>query len=233
MVYELKATKRDQNAEKRPEGLLPAVVYGPEVEENILIHLNSVEFDKLYGKAGESALINLSIEGEKEPREVLVKDVSSDPVKTMFLHVDFYQIKRGQKLEIEAQIVQVGEAPAEKVHSGILITNLDSVTLRCMPRDIISEVKVDLGLLKTFDDRIKVKDLNLPDTVEVLADLEEVVALVAPPTVEEKPTEAELKVSEEQAEGAEGETAEGEKAEGETDGDKTSEEAPAIEDKKE
>jgi len=229
MVYELKAKKRDQKAEVRPEGQIPAVVYGPELKENVLIHLSAVDFDKLYEKAGESSLINLSIEREKEPREVLVKDVSSDPVKTMFLHVDLYQIKRGQKLEIEAQIVLVGEAPAEKVHSGILITNLDSVTIRCLPRDIVSEVKVDLGLLKTFEDRIKIKDLNLPDTVEILADLEEVVALVAPPTVEEKPTEAEVKVAEEQAEDAE----EGDKTEGDSAEEKSEGSDPVAEDKKE
>ncbi len=189
MVYELNAKMRDvfgkNLATSREEGLVPAVIYGTELEKSITVFLNANEFSKIYKKASGSALINLKIEGETNPHEVLIKDVSVEPVKGGCLHVDFYQIKRGQKLEVDVGINFLGVAPAVKVLGGILIKNLDSIKIKCLPEEILSEVNVDLSKLSTFEDRIHIKDLALPESVEVLHDLEDVVVSVAAPTEED------------------------------------------------
>ncbi len=202
MIYALDVVSRKKQDQIRPEGIIPAVIYGPEVKENILLHVNAVKFQKLYDEAGESSLINLTVDGEKEPKEVLIKQVDMDPVKNKVLHIDFYQIIRGQKLEVEVELKFVGEAPAEKGLGGVLVTNLDSIKVRCLPKDMISEVEVDLGQLKTFDDRIQVKDIVFPESFEVQVDLDDSVALVAPPRLEEvteKPVEAVVEEAEVEA----------------------------------
>ncbi|MBU1132348.1 50S ribosomal protein L25 [Patescibacteria group bacterium] len=189
MLYELKAKKRDVFGKKvkelRAKGFIPAIIYGSEVEENVPVYLNSVDFEKIYEKAGSSALINLIIEGEEKQRETLIKDIDFDVVKSNPTHVDFYQIRRGQKLELEAELNFVGEAPAVKELGGVLIKAMDMLSIKCLPQDIVSEFNVDLSVLKKFDDKIKIKDLVIPENIEVLDEPEEVIALVAAPEAEE------------------------------------------------
>jgi len=190
MTYELKAIKREQFKKavqaKRAEGLIPAIIYGPELPENVPVFIKANEFKKIYDEAGASALVNLQLEGEKEAREVLVKQVDFDPVKVIPVHADMYQIKRGQKLELSAELNFFGVSPAEKNLFGTLITNLTEIAIKCLPKDIISKFDVDLSVLETFEDKITVRDLNIPSTIEVLTDLDEAVALVVPPRLEEK-----------------------------------------------
>jgi large subunit ribosomal protein L25 len=210
MVYEFKSEKREQGEKK--EKFVPAVVYGSEVKENPLIFIHEVDFKKLYDAAGESSIINLGIAGEKEPREVLIKDVTWDVVKDQIIHVDFYQIKRGQTLDVSIELNFVGEAPAEKALGGILVKSMDELNVRCRPADMISEIKVDLTVLDSFDKKIQVKDLNLPEGLEVMGDMDDVVMSVSEPRVEEeKPVVAEA------VEGEEGEEVKAE------DGDKPAE----------
>ena len=47
-----------------------------------------------------------------------------------------------------------------------------------MPADLIHEIEVDLSHLKNLEDSIRVKDLNVPKTIEVLDLSDEVVAIV-------------------------------------------------------
>ena len=64
---------------------------------------------------------------------------------------------------------------------------------------MLHEIEVDISKLETFDDIITIKDLNVPENVEILHDEEEVVATIAPPKVEEEP----IPVVEETTEGEE------------------------------
>lgn len=178
----------------RQQSLVPGVVYG-DIKENINIQMDSVKLEKLYNEAGESSIINLQIEGEKEPMEVLIKDVSYDPLLMKINHIDFYKIKRGQKIDAAVGIKFINQSPAVKELGGVLVEALDEVEIRCLPKDLIAEIKVDLSVLKTFDDSVYVKDLKVPAEVEILASLDEVVASVIPPReeeIEEKAPEAEM-----------------------------------------
>ncbi|KKQ80787.1 MAG: 50S ribosomal protein L25 [Parcubacteria group bacterium GW2011_GWC2_38_7] len=192
MIYDFKATVRKELKKKvgalRVQGIIPGVVYGPEVKENINLSLDSVKLEKIYHEAGENSLINLQLEGEAETREVLIKDIAFEPVSHRVSHVDFYQIKRGVKLNIEPELVFVGIAPAVKEIAGILIKSLAKIEIRCLPKNMISHIEVDLTTLKNFGDKILVKDLKIPADVEVLTDLEETVAVIAEPRAEEVAT---------------------------------------------
>jgi large subunit ribosomal protein L25 len=190
MIYNLEASIRKELKKKvqtlRKNSLVPGVIYGPEVKENINISIDAVKLEKIYNEAGENSLINLTLDSGKEALEVLIKDVVFSPVSHRIDHVDFYQIKKGQKLDIEPELVFFGVAPAVKELGGILVKNLDKIEIRCLPKDMISEIQVDLTSLKTFEDKILVKDLNIPESVEVLTDLEEAVAVISKPEEEEK-----------------------------------------------
>lgn len=186
MIYELKVNLRKKSEKSKFGENIVGIIYGPEIKENIAISVGFNEFNKMYDEAGESSLINLTVGDEKNAREVLVKEVDYDPVKDVIRHVDFYQIKKGQKLELAIELVFAGEAPVVKESGAILVKNKDKVNVRCLPKDIISKIEVDLSVLKAFDDKITLKDLKFPETIEVLDELEEVVAIAVKPAEEKE-----------------------------------------------
>ena len=71
----------------RENGRIPAVVYGHKVK-NILLDIDEKEFIKVFKTAGESSLIELDVEGEKEKRPVLVHEMQIDPVSDKVIHID-------------------------------------------------------------------------------------------------------------------------------------------------
>lgn len=212
MFYELKAKPRKEEGKKvrglRAGDLVPAVIYGPEVKENIILTLGYNEFKKVYDKAGENSLINLTIEGEGKPRETLVKDVSYEPLTDRISHVDFYQIKEGQKLEIKVSLKLVGESPAVKSLGGVLFQNLNELGVKCLAKDMISEIEVDISNLAAIDDKIVVRDLKVPATLEITEDLNTAVVIITLPEEEKVETAAAVEMpkveGEEKKEGEDG-----------------------------
>lgn len=178
----LKAQSRKDK--KIEEGNIPAVVYGKGIEAQN-IQMKKGAFDKIYQEAGESNLISLQVEG-KEPIQVLIKEVQTDPVKGFYLHADFYQVDMKAKITTEIPLEFIGESKAVKDLNGILIKNLDALEVECLPGDLVDHIEVDLSSLNTFDDAIKVNDLHIPETIEILTNVDSIVATVVEPRKEEE-----------------------------------------------
>ena len=198
-MVELKAKIRKLKGKKvrrlREKGILPAVVYGHNIPSK-MIKVSYNDFQKVLEKTGESTLIDLKID-QKKPVSVLIQDVQLDPVKDKIIHVDFYQVKKGEKIETEIELNFVGESKAVKELNGTLVKVMDKIPVRCLPKDLIQELDVDISSLNTFDDVIRVADLSFPPGIEVLVDSEETVASVSPPEKEEEEKVGEEKLEEE------------------------------------
>lgn len=188
---------------------LLAVLYGPETK-NQPIEVSLKDFKKVFSEAGESSLISLELEGKKF--FVLVHEVQKDPVSQEFIHVDFYQPILSKEVEVKVPLVFEGEAPAVKDLSGTLIKEFQEVEVSALPQNLPHEIKVNVLNLKTFEDEILVKDLELPAGVRVLKDPETIVAAVLPPQnveeelekpIEEKVEEVEVIEKEKKEEAAE------------------------------
>lgn len=168
----------------RQTGQLPAVVYGHGVEpKNILVDYQL--FAKAYQTGGESTLVDLRID-QAEPVKVLIQDVQRDPTTEQFLHVDFHQVRMNEKIRAEVELKFIGEAPAIKELSGVLVTTLDTLSIECLPNDLVHEIEVDLSKLKTFKDSIHVADLAMPKGITVMVPADEVIALVQEPRSEKE-----------------------------------------------
>lgn len=178
----------------REAGQIPAVVYGKGSESRSLA-VDFSAFNKIYGKAGESTLIDLKVV-DAEPIKILIKDVQLDPVSDDIIHIDFKEVTMGEKMNVTIPLIFFGESLAVKDLNGVLITNIDELEVECLPKDLIHEIKVDISVLKTFEDAIRIKDVIVPETIAVLNSPEDAVALVSPPRVEEE----EKPVSEEEGE---------------------------------
>jgi len=225
----------------RAEGMVPGIVYGHGVKNRNVV-IGERELEKIYDKAGESSLIDLSID-EAKPVKVMIKVIQREPVYDKPIHVDFREVRMDEKITAEIDLVFVGETPAVKELGGTLVKNFDYLEVECLPTALVPEIEVSLDKLKTFDDVIRVKDLNIPEGMRVLQDENRSIAVVTPPLTEEEIAELEkapegdvedVEVAE-KGKGEEGEAAEGEapKEEGKEEGKEDDKKEAKAEDKKE
>ena len=234
--YALKSEPRKITGKKvkglRAEGFIPGVIYGHSKKPQS-IQIKARDFSKVYSEAGTSSLVDLQI-GDEIPIKVLTHEPQVDPVRDLPLHVDFYQVRMDEKIKTEIPLEFVGESEAVTQLDGSLVTNRDNVEIECLPADLVSEIQVEISALKTFENSISVKDLKMPQGIEVLTDSEEVIAVVEPPRSEEELAELETPTAAEEEKealekmGAEAEAG-AEKTEGETE---EGEEAPAPSEEK-
>ncbi|MCD6500460.1 50S ribosomal protein L25 [bacterium] len=203
----------------RKQGFLPAVLYGPEIK-NLSLEVPEKEFEKIYKEAGESSIIKLKIKNQKSKSnemEVLIHQTAKDPVKGNFLHVDFYHPSSRKEVEAEIPLRFEGEAPAVEELGGTLVKEIQQVEVKGLAQNLPREIKVDIGKLRTFEDRILIRDLKVPQGIKILRESNEIVANVAPPgREEEKPVEEEKPAEEKLEEEKEGEEEEKGRAERET-----------------
>lgn len=194
----LKAVSRKELGKKvnvgRKSGMIPAVLYGKGVG-NESLWIKALDLKRLLKKSGESVIINLKIEGGKE-YNVLINELQENPVSGDYIHVDFYRVKMDEEIETEIELVFVGESRAVKEAGGVLVKSLDKIKIRCLPKNLPACINVDISILNTFDDCIAIKDLKIDSVIEIKADLETVVASVAPPRSDEELKELEGKVEE-------------------------------------
>ncbi len=183
MEIKLSAQLRDKN-EKLSADMIPAVIYGKGVE-NKSLKVKKVELEKAFAKAGESNLISLDFGAGAV--KVLVKEIQRDVLKNVFTHVDFYQVNMKEKITAEIPFHFVGEAKAIKELGGVLIKDMAHLEVECLPGDLVDHIDIDISVLKTFDDAIRINDLVLPKGISAVSHTNEMVAAVREPKAEVEP----------------------------------------------
>jgi large subunit ribosomal protein L25 len=190
----LQAKKRDvlgrQVKALRRQGGLPAILYGS--IDPLAITLDAHNAERVLQSVTSSHLITLDVEGS--PHSVLVRERQRNPLTGHLIHVDFQVVSLTKKLRANVLLDLVGDAPAVKEHSGVLVTGLESLEVECFPQDLPERITIDLSVLGEIGDAIYVRDLHLPDVVEVLEDPDEMVILVT--AQEAEPVEEEEEVAE-------------------------------------
>jgi large subunit ribosomal protein L25 len=199
----------------RRAGRLPAVVFGHGISsENV--SLDAHDFELLRRRAGQNALIDLSVDGKKA-RPVLVHGVQVHPVHRRPLHVDLFLVRMTEELIVDVPVVATGTSLAVENLNGTLLHPIESVRIRALPDHLPQSIEYSIDGLVDFDAVVKVSDLTIPDDVTLLTDPEEVIAKVLQSRLQVEVEAEKAEEAEAAAEAAEGEgeaAAEGE-AEGE------------------
>ena len=146
-MFVLKASQRKIVGRRvkslREKGFIPATVYGHGLKPRS-IEVPYLAFEKVFKEAGESSLIDLVIDTEK-PIKVLVYDLQLHPLTDRFQHIDFYQVKAGEKITLEIDLKFAGESRAVKELGGALVPQLTKIKVECLPEDLIHELEVDVS----------------------------------------------------------------------------------------
>ena len=127
----------------RRQGITPAHLFGHGIESQAL-QCDTVQLKQIIAHAGTTRLISLKINGDKQPKSVFVREIQRDVVDKQLLHIDFYQVRKGEKLEVDVPIVLVGEAPAMKVKGRMISHGITSLSIECLPDNVPPQIEVDI-----------------------------------------------------------------------------------------
>jgi len=173
----------------RRQGILPAVVYGRDVESRP-IQMDAHEFDVLRRTVTRNTLVDLKVGGGKAT-PVLLQGIHEHPVRRHAMHVDFFVVRMTEEIVVDVPVNYIGESHAADKLGGTLLHLRESVSVRSLPGSIPASVDLDITALATFDDVLHVSDIVVPEGVTLLTDSEEALARVQPPRVDEEAVVAE------------------------------------------
>lgn len=205
------------NRELRANKRVPAVLYGPEVKENVHFSIDELELEKILRKA-QTKLQELTIDGKTY--KTLLKRSEFHPVTDRPVHADFYVLSDNHKVTLRVPIKVTGTARGVVENGGRLFQPMKFVRIRVLPENIVAEFTVDVSPLK-IGQSFHVGDLDL-DGIIPLDSLGRTIVTIRPPkgalVSEVLDDDTGEEATEEGAEGeeaaAEGEGAEGEASEG-------------------
>lgn len=166
------------------DNLIPAVMYGHGVETRS-ISVPFQAFRKVLNQAGTSSLIDIVVDGET-PVKAIIKEIQMNPLTMSPIHIDFHQVNMKEKMTAHVPLSFIGDSLAVKALGGTLVKSLDHVEVECLPADLPHEIVVDISQLETFDDKITVGGLKLPKGIEVMNEVEAMVAFVEAPLTEDE-----------------------------------------------
>jgi large subunit ribosomal protein L25 len=193
----------------RRDGMVPAVVYGLDAG-TVSVSVPARELQHiLTGESGANTVITLRVDGDGGEQLALARQIQRHPVRGTVLHVDFVRIRADQTVAAEIPLHLEGEAEGVK-NGGLLEQAMFALSVEALPADLPPAITHDVAALD-IGDQVHVRDLEVPASVTVLTDTDELVVQVVQPRGMDLGEEAEAAEGEE---GAEGEAAEGEAASG-------------------
>jgi large subunit ribosomal protein L25 len=177
----LKSVRRDH--------FVPGVLYGHH-RESTPVKMDAIELEKFLKYHGVGTNLDFTV-GSKA-HNVIIKDIHRNTLKGQILHVDFQELKAGEKVKVTIPIRVLNRETVEDSRS-VLTEIIHELEISVLPKDLIDSIEVDVAHLK-YGDNIKVEELSIfnDDRYELNHDADEIVVTLAEAKVHEEPTEEEL-----------------------------------------
>jgi len=169
----MEAAVRDGKATARKlkkDGKIPAVIYGKETK-SMPIEIKIKDIEKTVKTLSQGTILitlKLTDKNKNEEKIVSIKEISRNPVTDEITHADLYQVPANEKSKFQVPVFGSG-VPEGVKEGGVLEHMARSVTVRCLPDKLPARFDLDLSPIKIFQS-ITVKDLKVPEGVEILDD---------------------------------------------------------------
>ena len=150
-----RGTGKHSNKQVRKNGLVPGIFY-IKGDEAIPIATDPLSLRPIV-YTSETKIVNLEVEGQAEPKECILKEVSFHPVTDKILHFDLHGVTRGQLMNFEVPVNLVGSSVGVKL-GGLLQQLIHRLPIRCLPKDLPSTIEIDISKLK-IGQAICIKDI--------------------------------------------------------------------------
>lgn len=176
-----RATEKKSEAKKiRREGNIPAIIYVKgEKGEGVVVEGNPFRKALNQFEKGTLATQIFTLQKEGKERRVILKDIQYKPTTYEIIHLDFTEIAEDVPLKVNVSIRCTGMASSIGVQQGgVLRQIMYYLKVGCLPRDIPRYFELDVSSLGMGQTK-KLRDIVLPPGVKPLADLNQVVAVIA------------------------------------------------------
>ena len=170
------------------DGLIPAVLYGMG-REALSLSITRHDFEQFMSHhAAGSTLVEIQIEGEKNPVNAMIREMQIGPLKGNIVHVDFMAVDLDKPVHAVVAVRLVNDPAGVKV-GGVLTTERHEINVEAKPAELPNFIEVDVSGLE-IGDSIHVSDVIAPAGVTLLDEPDSLIASVIPPTVEVEEEEA-------------------------------------------
>ena len=163
----------------RRQGILPANIFGGG-RDSIAIQLSTKEMERLLKVHGHSTIFRVMVPGAAADT-VLIRRVQREPVTGAMQHVDFLHVEMSQPIRARISVRLTGEAPAVKLHGGMLIHPVDTLEVESLPADLPSALMVDVSGLTELNASLTARDVQMPQGVTLIANPDDLIVMVAVP----------------------------------------------------
>jgi large subunit ribosomal protein L25 len=164
----------------RRENSIPAVIYGFGKEaEKIAVespeftaHLRSVQPGRL------STTIFTLVDSHGKERRAILKEIQYKVTTYDVIHLDFEELQDKVMVNVKVPIepINFAECPGVKL-GGVLRQVIRHLRVRCLPKDIPQAFVLDAKDMGPRESR-RLSDLDIPNTVRPLTNLNEVAAVI-------------------------------------------------------
>lgn len=169
-VFSRTSMTKNELSRFRAQGNVPAVLYGKHIQENLMLSMSSLNFNKLLNRYGRSSILIFKSEDSKlNGTSALIKEVQRDSITDILLNIDLIEIRKDEKITVKVPVEFVGEAPGLK-QGGTLDIQRRQIELECLPADIPEKITVDISALN-LNETIHISDINLgSNSLKILDD---------------------------------------------------------------
>jgi len=194
-VQSREETGKNANRRLRATGLIPAVVYGGDLDP-VAIQVDRRTLHDLFKQTGgENAVFLLKLAGTDQKRHSMVRELTIDPITRQVIHIDFLRVLMTEKVKVQVPINLEGTPVGVKNEGGVLDFITREVEVECLPGDIPQTLELDVSDLE-IGSHYEVKDLEVPAGVELMVELDKVIVAVAHSRVATEVEEAEAEAAE-------------------------------------
>ena len=166
----------------RVAGKIPATIYAGGAEPEF-VSLPMRETTLALRRT--NALFTITVGSKK--KMAVVKDVQKNPVKRIVEHIDFLEVKKGEKIDVEVPVFVEG-APKG---AAVAFVDIQQIQVRADVANLPERIVVNVDGL-TDGNKVLLKDIELPEGVELGHDdvEESVVTVEVPKEAAETPAPA-------------------------------------------
>ena len=151
--------KKSTKAARR-EGIVPAVLYG--AGDPVHFTIKPLDVRSLV-YTPEFKLAELTVGGKTT--KAIVKDYQFHPVTDELRHIDFLALQDGHPIKVQVPVVFEGASPGVRA-GGKLQVAVRRIKIKTTPENLVDHLKLNIDGLE-LGQSIRVRDLQVPEGIEV------------------------------------------------------------------
>lgn len=178
---DLQVSKREEKINKlRRDNKIPAIVYGAG-KDNEVIAIDLPEFEAILRKLGDGEILTtvFNLKSGSKATKAIIKSIQYHRTSYQIEHIDFQRLQADKPVRIRVPLRLKGVDDCKGVKlGGVIKQAMRAVKISCLPKDIPTEVFVDVSDVGLFENK-KLESVEIPANVKLLLPSKEVVATVA------------------------------------------------------